>query len=50
MLRTPVLTAAGQARKTILDLCDGTRPVADIEAEVERRHASLTAFQAKQGR
>jgi len=37
----PVLTAAGQARKTILDLCDGTRPVADIEAEVERRHASL---------
>ena len=37
----PVLTAAGQARKTILDLCDGARPVADIEAEVERRHASL---------
>ncbi|MBW8868050.1 MAG: 50S ribosomal protein L11 methyltransferase [Acidobacteria bacterium] len=37
----PVLTAAGRARKTILDLCDGSRPVADIEAEVERRHPSL---------
>lgn len=37
----PLLTAAGRARKTILDLCDGSRPVADIEAEVERRHASL---------
>ena len=37
----PVLTAAGRARKTILDLCDGSRPVGDIEAEVERRHATL---------
>lgn len=37
----PLLTAAGLARKTILDLCDGSRPVADIEAEVERRHRSL---------
>jgi SAM-dependent methyltransferase len=37
----PALTAAGRARKTVLDLCDGSRAVADIEAEVERRHASL---------
>ena len=42
----PVLTAAGRARKTILDLCDGAHPVADIEAEVERRHASLFATPA----
>lgn len=42
----PVLTAAGRARKTILDLCDGAHPVADIETEVERRHASLFATPA----
>jgi hypothetical protein len=37
----PALTAAGRARKTVLDLCDGSRSVADIEAEVARRHPSL---------
>ena len=42
----PLLTAAGKARKTILDLCDGARPVAEIEAEVERRHAPLFASRA----
>ena len=42
----PVLTEAGRARKSILDLCDGARSVADIEAEVERRHASLFATPA----
>jgi protein arginine N-methyltransferase 1 len=37
----PALTSAGRARKTVLDLCDGSRSVAEIEAEVERRHPSL---------
>jgi protein arginine N-methyltransferase 1 len=37
----PVLTPAGRARKTVLDLCVASRPVAEIEAEVERRHPSL---------
>lgn len=38
---TPELTAAGAARKSVLDLCDGRRPLADIEDEVFRRHPAL---------
>jgi protein arginine N-methyltransferase 1 len=37
----PRLTPAGAARRTVLELCDGERPLRDIEAEVYRRHASL---------
>jgi hypothetical protein len=37
----PSLTPAGHARKTVLDLCDGARNLADIEAEVLRRHPDL---------
>jgi hypothetical protein len=38
---TPRLTAAGLARRTVVDLCDGTRTVKDIEAAVFARHRSL---------
>lgn len=34
----PALSARDAARRTILDLCDGVRTVAEIEAEVARRH------------
>jgi protein arginine N-methyltransferase 1 len=37
----PVLTDRGLARRTVLELCDGARTLAQIEAEVHRRHAGL---------
>jgi protein arginine N-methyltransferase 1 len=37
----PRLTRQGVARRTVLELCDGVRPVADIEREVFERHADL---------
>lgn len=37
----PRLTAWGRARRTVLELCDGARPLRDIETEVFRRHAEL---------
>lgn len=37
----PKLSAVGEARRSILELCDGKTPLADIEAEVYRRHPSL---------
>ena len=40
---TPRLTEAGLARRTVVDLCDGTRTVRDIEAAVFARHRSLFA-------
>jgi protein arginine N-methyltransferase 1 len=39
----PQLTPRGAARRTVLELCDGKRPVADIEREVFDRHRSLFA-------
>jgi hypothetical protein len=39
----PSLTPLGAARRSILELCDGTRTLAEIEDEVYRRHASLFA-------
>lgn len=39
----PRLTARGQARATVLELCDGARSLADIEREVHARHPSLFA-------
>jgi hypothetical protein len=38
---TPVLTASGQARRTVLDLCDGARTLRDIEAAVFAAHPAL---------
>lgn len=38
---TPALTRAGEARRTVLELCDGARPVADIERLVFERHRDL---------
>lgn len=37
----PALTPAGEARRSVLELCDGRRPVAEIEREMRRRHPSL---------
>jgi hypothetical protein len=37
----PVLTARGEARRTVLELCDGVRTLADVEAAVMARHAEL---------
>ena len=37
----PHLTPAGVARRSVLELCDGTRAIADIEREMMARHADL---------
>lgn len=37
----PVLSARGAARRTVLDLCDGTRTVRDIELALAARHPDL---------
>jgi hypothetical protein len=37
----PHLTPRGVARRTLLELCDGDRSVADIEMELQRRHPDL---------
>jgi SAM-dependent methyltransferase len=37
----PVLTTRGAARRSVLELCDGARTLAQIEAEVFARHADL---------
>ncbi|MDQ3169834.1 MAG: 50S ribosomal protein L11 methyltransferase [Acidobacteriota bacterium] len=37
----PVLTARGEARRTLLELCDGVRKVADIERALVARHPDL---------
>jgi protein arginine N-methyltransferase 1 len=42
----PRLTPRGRARKSVLELCDGSRPLRDIEAEMLRRHADLFASAA----
>jgi hypothetical protein len=39
----PALTARGVARRTVLELCDGRRTLAEIEAAVFDRHADLFA-------
>lgn len=43
----PALTERGIARRTTLELCDGTRTLADIEAEVFSRHRPLFASAAE---
>jgi protein arginine N-methyltransferase 1 len=42
----PRLTEAGRARKTVLDLCDGERPLSAIESELLARHRDLFADRA----
>ena len=37
----PSLTDRGIARRSVLELCDGARPLAQIEAEVLARHPAL---------
>jgi protein arginine N-methyltransferase 1 len=37
----PALTARGVARRTVLELCDGSRTLAELEAEVCARHPNL---------
>ena len=39
----PVLTARGEARRSILELCDGRRSLSEVESEVYRRHRELFA-------
>ena len=39
----PRLSAWGEARRSLIALCDGHRTVAEIEAEVCRRHPELFA-------
>lgn len=38
---SPALTPWGLARRTVLELCDGRRPLAEIEGEVRARHGAL---------
>ena len=38
---TPRLTKRGEARRSVLELCDGRRTLAAIEREVHARHADL---------
>ena len=38
---TPKLSSWGLARRSILELCDGKRPLVEIEQEVFRRHGDL---------
>jgi protein arginine N-methyltransferase 1 len=37
----PKLSSLGEARRSVLELCDGKRPLAEIEAEMYRRYAGL---------
>ena len=37
----PHLTERGLARRTLLELCDGDRSIAEIERELQRRHPDL---------
>lgn len=37
----PRLTPRGIARRTVLELCDGARPLADVERETYSRHRAL---------
>jgi SAM-dependent methyltransferase len=39
----PRLTARGEARRTVLELCDGATPLAEVETELRRRHPALLA-------
>jgi protein arginine N-methyltransferase 1 len=40
---TPAITEQGRARQTVLELCDGTRALADIERMLFERHPGVVA-------
>jgi len=44
---TPRLSVWADARATVIQLCDGVRPLADIEAETAARHPDLFRTQAE---
>lgn len=43
----PSLTPRGRARLTVLELCDGVRPLAEVEYELLERHRDLFATPAE---
>jgi hypothetical protein len=43
----PALTPRGRARLTVLELCDGSRPLAEIERVLYERHRDLFATPAE---
>jgi Ribosomal protein L11 methyltransferase (PrmA) len=43
----PRLTARGEGRRSVVELCDGARALADIEEEVFRRHPNLFRTRAQ---
>lgn len=43
---SPKLTARGEGRKTVVNLCDGGRTITEIEDEVLRLHPDL--FQTRE--
>ena len=43
----PRLTTWGEARRSVVDLCDGRRTLAAIEKEVYKRHPNLFASPAE---
>jgi SAM-dependent methyltransferase len=43
----PVLTARGEARRSVLEACDGVRTLQEVEQEVQRRHAELFKSQGE---
>lgn len=46
----PKLTVWGEARLSVLQLCDGLKPLAEVEKEVYRRHAKLFRSPAEASR
>jgi hypothetical protein len=45
--RAPRLTPRGEGRRTLLELCDGARPLAEIERALFERHPNLFATAAE---
>ena len=43
----PALSPTGRATRDVLELCDGFRPVAEIEAEVLKRHQDVLVTEAR---
>lgn len=43
----PSLTAAGEARRTVVNLCDGGHTIAEIEREVLKRHPAVVKSESE---